>query len=142
MEAKVVWKEKMKFDASSGQNVASMDTKSPIGEDTAMTPKEYLLSALCGCTAMDVISFMRKYKQPVQAFEVRVSAEKNNEHPIVFTKAHLIYALTGELDVEKVKEAVHLSKTKYCGVSAMLGKAFPISYQIDINGQTVVDSRE
>jgi len=71
-----------------------------------------------------------------------VSAEKNNEHPIVFTKAHLIYALTGELDVEKVKEAVHLSKTKYCGVSAMLGKAFPISYQIDINGQTVVDSRE
>lgn len=143
MEAKVVWKEKMRFEASAAGHAAPMDTKTPIGEDTAMNPKEYLLTGLCGCTAMDVAAFMRKYKQVVKTFEVRVEAEKSNEHPVVFTQAHLTYSFTGEnLDKEKIKEAIHLSKTKYCGISAMLSKAFPITFQVDINGETVEDSRK
>ena len=87
---------------------------------------------------MDVIALMKKYKQPVESFEVETDVEKSNGvYPEVFTGALLTFRFKGMLDASKVVEAVTLSQTKYCGVSAMLSKAFPIQYQIEINGEKV-----
>lgn len=70
---------------------------------------------------MDVVALLRKYKQPLESFEVDAEIEKSTGgHPEVFTKAVLTFRFKGELDESRVLEAVTLSQTKYCGVSAML----------------------
>jgi putative redox protein len=83
--------------------------------------------SLGGCTAMDVISILQKMRQDVTDFEVKVEAERAEEHPKVFTKATLEYHLTGQdLDEKSVMRAIELSAIRYCPAQAMLGKTFPI----------------
>ena len=138
MKVVTKWTEKMQFVASADGHDAKMDTKAPIGTDTALTPKQLVVAGLAGCTAMDVIALMKKHKQSVESFEIEADVEKSSGgYPEVFTGALLVFRLKGVLDEAKVIEAVTLSQTKYCGVSAMLAKAFPIRYRIEINGKTV-----
>jgi putative redox protein len=136
MKVVTKWTEKMQFVASADGHEARMDTKAPIGSDTALTPKQLVVAGLAGCTAMDVIALMKKHKQTVESFEIEADVEKSSGgYPEVFTGASLVFRLQGALDEAKVIEAVTLSQTKYCGVSAMLAKAFPIRYRIEINGK-------
>jgi putative redox protein len=138
MKLKTHWIEKMKFETEFQQHKVGMDTQPPLGSDTAMTPKQLVVAGLCGCTAMDVVAYLKKHQQPVSAFEVEADVTKSTGgYPEVFTKIDLIFKLTGSIDPAKALEAVHLSQTKYCGVSAMLSKAFPIRYQVWVNDQEV-----
>lgn len=135
MKANLVWKDAMAFDGTVGLHTVVMDAKTPLGKDTGATPKELIALGLGGCTAMDVIALLKKYKQLPKSFEVKVEIETSTgKQPAVFEQAVINYLITGEVDPEKLKEAVHLSQTKYCGVSAMLSKAFPILYRITLNG--------
>jgi putative redox protein len=103
-----------------------------------MTPKQLVVAGLAGCTAMDVVALLRKQGQPLEHFEVETEVEKSSGgYPEVFTAAMLTFKLQGQIEPEKAKEAVELSQTKYCGVSAMLSRAFPIRYRIELNGQTI-----
>jgi len=112
-----------------------MDAKSPIGQGSALTPKELVVAGLCGCTAMDVMALMRKHRQAVTAFEVRAEvATSEGGPPVVFTSAELEFVLEGEVDPALALEAVRLSQTRFCGVTAMLVKAFPIRYRVVVNG--------
>ncbi|MBS1963573.1 MAG: OsmC family protein [Bdellovibrionales bacterium] len=132
------WKEKMVFEATADGRSVPMDAKSPIGTDTALTPKQLVVAGLAGCTAMDVIALMKKHKQPVESFEIDAEVEKSGKgYPEVFTSASLTFRLKGDLDPARVIEAVVSSQTKYCGVSAMLAKAFPIRYRIELNGSLI-----
>ena len=132
------WTEKMHFVASADGHEVVMDAKAPIGLDTALTPKQLVVAGLAGCTAMDVSALMKKHQQPVESLEIEAEVEKSTGgFPEVFTSAVLTFRLKGMLDEAKVIEAVTLSQTKYCGVSAMLAKAFPIRYRIEINGKPV-----
>lgn len=138
MQAKTVWKEKMKFTGESGGHSINLDTKSPVGNDSALTPKELVAIGVAGCTAMDVVALMRKFKQPLEAFEVRADAPVVEKvHPPVFKEISLTFDLKGKLDKEKVIEAVRLSQTKYCAVSAMLADSLPIHYKIILNGEEI-----
>ena len=95
---------------------------------------ELVLQALIGCTAMDVVSILKKMKVEYDSFEVHENNERSEEHTKVYTKIHMIYKFEGrDLDTEKIKKAVHLSKDRYCSVSAMLRKAVNISYEIHVN---------
>ncbi|MCK5406057.1 MAG: OsmC family protein, partial [Candidatus Krumholzibacteria bacterium] len=86
-----------------------------------------------GCTAMDVVSILRKMKAELESFSVEAETELTEEHPKVFKKILITYKLKGQnLTMEKVEKAVTLSQDKYCGVSAMLKKAAPIEYNIVI----------
>jgi putative redox protein len=117
-----------------------MDALPPIGNGEAMTPKQLLIAGLCGCTAMDVLSLLKKHRQPLDSFEIEATVEKSEGvHPVVFTSALLKFILKGNLDEVKVIEAVTLSQTKFCGVSAMLSKAFPIRFTVELNGKTISD---
>ncbi len=132
------WKEKMIFQATDGQHAVMMDTKAPIGSDQALTPKQLVAAGLAGCTAMDVIALLKKHKQPVERFELETDIEKSaSGYPEVFTSALLTFRVHGAVDAERLMEAVRLSQTKYCGVSAMLSKAFPIRYRIELNGAPI-----
>jgi putative redox protein len=138
MKTNVVWKSDMQFDGTVGDHVIHMDAKAPIGKDTAPTPKELVAMGLGGCTAMDVIAFLKKHKQAPQILHVEVDIESSTGgYPAVFTKATVTFIAEGTVDPEKLNEAAHLSQTKYCGVSAMLSKSFPIEYRVVLNGKEI-----
>lgn len=132
------WNEKMKFTAESDSHKVDMDAKSPIGTDTALTPKQLLLAGICGCTAMDVVALLKKYKQPLESFQIEAdTTPTQGVYPEIFKNVRLVFKLKGQLDSKKVLEAVTLSQTKYCGVSAMVSKTVPISYTVELNGENI-----
>ncbi len=111
-----------------------MDTSSQFGgDDNGFRPMELLLIGLAGCTGMDVISILKKKRQDVTAFEVRVQGERAEDHPKVFTHIVVEYVVTGrDLDPVAVERAVELSSTKYCSAEAMLDKVAKIENKITI----------
>jgi putative redox protein len=138
MQLELNWKDGMAFEAKAGSNLISMDAKTPIGRNTAATPKELLAAALAGCTAMDVIALMRKHKQEVTHFSIKTEISTNEKaHPAVFTAVKLNFYLEGQVDPAKALQAVQLSQTQYCGVSAMLSQAFPINWELFVNGASI-----
>jgi putative redox protein len=102
--------------------------------DTAHThgpsPMEAVLMSLCGCTSVDVVSILKKKRQPLTGLRVSATAEQAATPPRVFTKIKLTYAVSGKLSRKAVEDAVSLSKNTYCSVSKMLEKAAAIEYEI------------
>jgi putative redox protein len=97
------------------------------GADRGARPIELLLLGLGGCTGMDVIGILRKMRQDVTAYEVRVEADRSEQHPKVLTRITVEHVVRGRgLDAAAVRRAVELSATRYCAVSAMLGKSAEI----------------
>lgn len=136
MKAKVVWKQKMSFDGTADTGfIVPLGASPEVGGDCdGFRPVELLAVGLAGCTAMDVISILQKKKQDVKSFEVRVHADRAEQHPKVFTNILLEYILIGNnIDREAVERAVELSTEKYCPAHAMLGKVVPIELKITIN---------
>jgi len=84
---------------------------------------------------MDVAALLKKHKQQPESFEIAVEIVPSvGKQPAVFESAMLTYRVLGPVDPAVLSEAVLLSQTKYCGVSAMLAKAFPIHYRVELNG--------
>lgn len=138
MKTTIVWKDAMEFEGAAGPHSVRMDAKAPIGKDSGASPKELVAMGLGGCTAMDVIALLKKHKQPPQSFLVDVEVQTSTGgHPAVFEKAVLRFVVNGAVDADKLLEAVRLSQTKYCGVSAMLSKALPIEYNVVLNGTEI-----
>jgi putative redox protein len=126
----------MVFVAAAAGVETKMDAKTPIGQGSAHSPKELVLAGLAGCTTMDVIALMRKHKQKMTRFEVKTDASVSEDgYPTVFTTATLVFELDGEVNPTVALEAVQLSQTKYCGVSKMLSMAFPIRWELVVNGE-------
>lgn len=119
--------------ADTGFNV-QMDSSSKVGgEDSGFRPMELLLISLGGCTAMDVISILRKKRQDVTAFEVKLKAKQNHEHPHVFTHINIHYIVKGRnVDAKAVARAIELSETKYCPAQAMMEKVATIDHTYEI----------
>jgi putative redox protein len=129
LEARAIWTDKDRFvaDATSGHALV-MDA----GEvKTASTPMELVLIALCGCTAADIVSILRKKREPLTGLEVVAHAERAEEHPKVYTHIKLVYRVRGQIAHKAVEDAVRLSKEKYCSVSAMLEKTAKIVAEIE-----------
>lgn len=103
------------------------------GHERGIHPKEMLLVALAGCTAMDVIAILRKKRQVVTDYRVRVVATQREEHPKVYTQIVVEHIVSGaQIDPAAVARAVELSATRYCSVSAMLSKACAIRHEFRI----------
>jgi putative redox protein len=86
--------------------------------DTGARPAELLPLALAGCTAMDVISILRKKRQPVTAYEVRATGVQSDEHPHEFRRIDVTHVVDGDVEVEALERAIELSATKYCSVGS------------------------
>ena len=129
MEAKVLWTDNDRFvsQADSGHALV-VDA----GEQkTACTPLELVLIGLCACTASDVVSILRKKREPFTSLEVRAVAERADTFPKVFTDIRLIFRVGGNVSQKAIEDAVHLSKEKYCSVSAMLEHTARIDFEIE-----------
>jgi putative redox protein len=98
---------------------------------TGNSPTELVLLALCGCTGYDVVSILRKKREPFTSIEVRVEADRAAEPPTVYTDIRLVYRVGGKVTRKAVEDAVQLSEEKYCSVAAMLRKTAKISYTIE-----------
>lgn len=130
ISAKAQWADEERFigQASSGHALV-VDA----GEKkTASSPMELVLIGLCGCTASDVVSILKKKRQPFTGVEVTAEAERADEVPRVYTQIKLVYRVRGPVDRKAVEDAVRLSKEKYCSVSQMLAKTAKISYEIEL----------
>jgi putative redox protein len=139
MKVALRWKSKMAFEATVGDHRVELDTSTENGgSDSAPSPKQLVLAALCGCTAMDVVLFLQKMRQTVTGCEVDAEADQTTSQPAVFQRIHLVYRISGrDLRAEKVVNAVELSQTKYCGVSAMLSRTATIDYRILLEGSPI-----
>jgi len=127
-EAKATWIDKQKFDgiASSGHNI-TVDGDKQAGN----SPMELVLIGLCGCTGYDVVSILRKKREPFTSLEVKAEAERAATQPSVYTEIRLVYKVGGKVSHKAVEDAVQLSEEKYCSVAAMLNKTAKISYRIE-----------
>jgi putative redox protein len=134
MDAKVIWKQEgLSFNATAdtgGQiELASASDKGMEG----FRPMELLAMGLAGCTAMDVISILKKKRQNVVDFEVKVHTEKAEQYPKVWTKAVIEYVVTGSgVDPAAVERAMQLSRETYCPAQNMLGQAVNIETKYTI----------
>ncbi len=130
MDAVVKLDQRMRFTgtADTGFKVVMDSDRSVGGDDTGPRPMELILIGLCGCTAMDVISILRKKRQSVSKLEVKAHAERANAHPKVFTSILLEYFVTGKnVDPKAVERAIQLSADRYCPAQAMLGQVVNMS---------------
>ncbi len=135
MDAKVTWQGNMGFVgvANSGHEIYLDAGEGVGGHDAGARPLELMALSLAGCTAMDVISIMRKKRQEVTHFEVQVHADRAPDHPKVFTAIHINYVLHGKnIDPKAVERSMELSEKRYCPAQAMLSQVAPttLSYEI------------
>lgn len=131
-EVKTNWLEKMAFKADvMGQEVIMDAGEQAGGENRGPRPKPLMLTALAGCTGMDVVSILKKMKVEVDDFNVIVQGELTEEHPKHYKKMHIIYEFKGkDLPLKKLEKAISLSEEKYCGVSAVYKKAIELTWEI------------
>jgi putative redox protein len=138
MKATMIWKQGMNFECDNhGIKTAIDATPEAGGSGLHPTPKELVMNAMMGCTAIDVVSILKKMRQEIKSFTMENEVEKTTEHPVHFKTSLLTFNLEGDLDPEKVKKAVDSSLTKYCGVNFMISLSCAISYRIVLNGSEI-----
>jgi putative redox protein len=108
---------RFRAEAGSGHGLVLDDARG----DTGMRPSELIPMAVAGCTAMDVISILRKKQQTITSYEIRASGEQQESHPNAFVRIDVVHIVEGEaVDTDAVRRAIELSATKYCSVGATL----------------------
>jgi putative redox protein len=135
MESVASWKRGLVFEGTftSGHDIVMDSAAEHGGENAGPRPVELLLMGLAGCTGMDVIAMLQKKRLDVTGFRVLVSGERRADHPRVFEKIQVVYEVKGRgINIDGVRQAVHLSEEKYCSVSSMLRKAADISTEIRV----------
>ncbi len=129
------WNGKQNFVANVNGFKIHMDATKPYGDAGAPTPKQLVLASLCGCTGMDVIGLLKKNQQNVEKFSIEAEASVADTHPHALKDIKIRYFINGLCEPNEVKEAIHLSQTKYCAVSSMISQSTPITYDISLNGK-------
>lgn len=130
----MAWTDKVAFEGDmDGHKVIVDATEEVGGSDLGPRPKKLMLTALAGCTGVDVIMILKKMKVEPEAFNVIIEGEVTEEHPKHYNKMKVIYQFKGkDLPMEKLKKAVKLSEETYCGVTAVYKKAMKMESEIRI----------
>ncbi|MCK9558663.1 MAG: OsmC family protein [Candidatus Cloacimonetes bacterium] len=133
------WTGDLSFDSLVAGHHVMMDVdKEHGGNDTGPRPKSLLLTALAGCSGMDVVSILQKMQVKDYSFEMEAEGEPTKDHPVVYHTITIAYKFTGSnLPEDKIVKAVTLSTEKYCGVYAMLKEAAKVVVKVLINGTEV-----
>jgi len=135
----LTWSGGMAFEAEADGHRLVLDADTAWGgKDLGPRPKPLLLLALSGCSAMDVVSLLKKMRVDDFKFRVDVDADSTTEQPVTYHTIRADFRFWGDdLPPEKVIKAVRLSLEKYCGVHAMLAKAANIIVKTFINDKEV-----
>ncbi len=131
--ARISWVDGALLVAESGSgHTVTMDGAPDIGgRDLAARPMEMVLIGMGGCTAIDVVSMLKKQRQDIEGVEVSLVAERADDHPKVFNSVKLVYTVRGrKLNRALIERAVSLSDEKYCSATAMIRKSAEISHEV------------
>jgi putative redox protein len=106
---------------------------SSVVEDRGPRPMEMLLVALAGCAGVGISSLLRKMRQEVAAYEIRVHGERSEHDPKVFTSITVEHIFTGRnLQPASIQRAIDLDTSGYCGVNVMLSSSAQIKHSFQI----------
>ncbi len=131
--AKISWVDGALFVAEGGSGHSfTMDGSPEVGgRNLASRPMEVVLMGMGGCTAIDVVSMLKKQRQDIEGVEVALEAERATGHPMVFSAVKLVYTVRGrKLNKALVERAVSLSDEKYCSATAMIRKSAAITHEV------------
>ena len=131
--AKVTWTDGALFVAEAGSgHTFTMDGSPEVGgRNLAARPMEVMLMGMGGCTAIDVVSMLKKQRQDIEGVEVSLVAERANDHPMVYTEVKLVYTVRGrKLSKALIGRAVTLSDEKYCSATAMFRKSAKVTHEV------------
>jgi putative redox protein len=135
VEAKVTLLKDMEFRgvATSGHQLEMDAEDQSGGKNAGFRPMELLLVGFGGCSGMDVISILRKKRQPVSGLDITVQGEKTDSFPRVYKTVHIEYVIKGKgVEKEAVERAISLSLEKYCSVGATLARTGNITHSYKI----------
>ncbi|MDH5483713.1 MAG: OsmC family protein [Gammaproteobacteria bacterium] len=135
MKARVKWLDNMSFvgESGSGHSVVMDGAPDSGGRNLAARPMEMVLIGMGGCTAFDVVTILKRARQPISDCVVELSAERADDIPKVFTRIHVHYVVTGRgLSEKQVEKAINLTAEKYCSVSIMLAATAEITHDFEI----------
>lgn len=125
----------MRFDVEtgSGHHVILDAAEHNGGQNTGPQPMEMLLVGLAACAGMDIIAILRKKRQNITAYEIRIHGERREEYPRVFVEITVEHTLTGYgVRPEAVERAIQLTEERYCGASAILSKTATLTHTFRI----------
>ncbi len=129
LSARVTLQDELRFLGTTGTG-HNIQLDSPHGGNVGVgsSPMELILMGLIGCSAMDVISILRKKRAPVKGMEVRTVGDRVDTYPMIYTDIHIEYIVWGDVDPKAVERAVELSRDRYCPVWSMLGHSVNITW--------------
>jgi len=130
------------FEAVGGSGIpVQLDAAETIGGHNAgARPMELLLMGLGGCTAIDVILILKKQRQIVEDFQIRLSGDRvkiEGTEKTPFRSINIQFELKGEVDPQKAQKAITLSMEKYCSATAQLESSANITHTLVINGEII-----
>ncbi len=103
------------------------------GHNRGMRPMQTLLAAMGACSAIDIISILRKQREKLDDIKITVTGEREKDvTPSLYTEVHAHYKLFGNIDHDKAQKAVSLSVEKYCSVAKTLEKTAKVTYSLEI----------
>ena len=105
------------------------------GQGSGARPMHILLMALGGCSGIDIVSILKKQRQEVTGFNMRIEGERESGKDVSLWKTiHIVFELAGQIDPDKAKRACELSMNKYCSVAETLKRAgATITWEVSIN---------
>lgn len=115
-------------------NAVHIDASPDIGgTNLGMRPMQLVLSAFGSCSAIDVISILKKQRQPLEDIKIKLTGERQKDTiPSLFTEVHAHFILYGKLDEKKAEKAVSLAVDKYCSVAKTLEKTAVVTHSFEV----------
>ncbi len=128
----VSWKGQMLFESVAPEGNVMIDAAPEVGgQGKGLRPKAMMLSALAGCSAMDIASLLKKMRAEVDDFKIEVEANLTDEHPKIYDKVKVTFRFYGrDFKKDKIEKAVNLSEERYCGVMEMFRKFSEVTTEI------------
>ena len=142
-EIETQWMGKMQFNSLINGHTIIMDAPERVGgEDNGPIPKPFILTALSGCTGMDIVAILRKSEKEIDDFNIRVAGELSKTAPMQYVAIRLVYEFRGiNENKEAALQAVIDSQEKYCGVSSMLKKALSLTWEVSYNAEKIFTNK-
>ncbi|MGC4022083.1 MAG: OsmC family protein [Cyclobacteriaceae bacterium] len=123
----------MEATSETGNKIVFDSSPTEGGHNRGFRPMQSLIAAMGGCSAIDVISILRKQRENLKDIKITVTGEREKDvTPSLYTDIHAHFKLYGDLDKDKAQKAVSLSMEKYCSVAKTLEKTAKVTYSFEI----------
>ena len=135
-EIETQWMGKMQFNALVNGHTLVMDAPARVGgEDNGPIPKPFVLTALSGCTGMDVVKLLLQSGVVPDDLSLKVHGTLGKGQPMTYVAIHVVYEIRGAAEhCQAALDAVTQSQEAICGVSSLLKKALPVTWEVVYNG--------